>query len=72
MRFDLNSWEEIFITLARNKSRSLLTAFGVFWGIFMLIVLIGLGNGLKGFMNKNFEGVAHNTSFLSSSRTSLA
>lgn len=71
MRFDLNSWEEIFITLARDKSRSLLTAFGVFWGIFMLIVLIGLGNGLKGFMSRNFEGVAHNTSFLSSNRTSL-
>ncbi|EGJ72420.1 protein of unknown function DUF214 [Bacteroides coprosuis DSM 18011] len=72
MKFDLNSWEEIFITLARNKSRSLLTAFGVFWGIFMLIVLIGLGQGLRTFMSKNFEGSNQNTSFIMTRRTSEA
>ncbi len=71
MKFDLDSWEEIFITLTRNKSRSLLTAFGVFWGIFMLIVLIGMGRGLEGLMNQNFEGSNQNSSILFTGRTSL-
>ena len=72
MRFDLNSWEEIFITLARNKSRTLLTAFGVFWGIFMLILLLGGGNGLKAVMSKNFDGVDQNTAIVGTNRTSVA
>lgn len=72
MKFDLNSWEEIFITLARNKSRSLLTAFGVFWGIFMLIILIGLGNGLRDVMENNFKSSNQNSSFIMPRRTSKA
>ena len=41
MRVDIDTYREIIDTLTRNKSRSLLTGFGVFWGVFMLIGLIG-------------------------------
>lgn len=72
MRMDLDTWEEIFITITRNKTRSLLTAFGVFWGIFMLVALMGGGNGLKGFMTSNFEGFASNSCFVWPQRTGKA
>ena len=49
----MDTCEEILITITRNKTRSLLTAFGVFWGIFMLVALIGGGQGLEGMMKKN-------------------
>jgi len=61
MRIDMDTCEEILITITRNKTRSLLTAFGVFWGIFMLVALIGGGQGLEDMMKKNFEGFATNS-----------
>ncbi|MCD7899468.1 MAG: ABC transporter permease [Bacteroides sp.] len=72
MRMDLDTWEEIFITITRNKTRSLLTAFGVFWGIFMLVALIGGGNGLQGYMKSNFEGFASNSCFVWPQKTGKA
>ncbi|MDR2465845.1 MAG: ABC transporter permease [Prevotellaceae bacterium] len=70
--FDLDRWNEIFVTISRNKTRSFLTAFGVFWGIFMLIALLGGGNGLEKLISGQFEGIASNSCFFWSGRTSEA
>ena len=55
MRLDIDTYREILDTLTRNKSRSLLTGFGVFWGVFMLVALMGGGKGLKEMLYKNFR-----------------
>ncbi len=64
MRIDIDTNREIIDTLTRNKSRSFLTGFGVFWGVFMLIALIGGGQGLKELLNQNFEGFATNSALV--------
>ena len=69
MRFDIDSYREIADSLVRNRSRSLLTGFGVFWGIFMLLFLMGGGDGLKQLVTKEFEGFATNTTIMFSSNT---
>lgn len=69
---DKDRLEEIWITITRNKTRSLLTAFGVFWGIFMLVILAGGGNGFENMMRKSFSGFATNSCFFMGQRTSEA
>ena len=64
MRIDIDTCEEILITITRNKTRSLLTAFGVFWGIFMLVALIGGGQGMQEELKSQFEGFATNSGFI--------
>ena len=71
-RIDIDRWEEILITITRNKTRSLLTAFGIFWGIFMLVALMGGSQGLHDIMAANFEGFATNSGFTFNNRTSVA
>jgi len=68
--FDTDTFREILDSILRNKSRSLLTGFGVFWGVFMLMLLVGGSQGLKELMNKNFDGFAQNTCIAFSSATS--
>src|SRR5574344_1852495 len=72
MKLDLDTWSEILLTITRNKTRSLLTAFGVFWGIFMLIALIGGGKGLQQIMSQNFAGFATNSAFIFAQPTGKA
>jgi putative ABC transport system permease protein len=69
--FDLDNWQELFGTLRRNKLRSFLTAFGVFWGIFMLVVMLGAGRGLQNGATRGFTGFATNSFFLWAQSTSV-
>lgn len=71
MRLDWDTYREITSALKRNRRRTLLTGFGVFWGIFMLLFLMGGGNGVKALLASNFEGFATNTTVLVSDRTTM-
>lgn len=70
MRFDIDSFRETADSLIRNKRRTILTGFGVFWGLFMLLFMIGGGKGIKGILEENFGGFATNTIVLISANTS--
>jgi len=69
--FDKDRWQEIWITITHNKSRSVLTAFGVFWGMFMLVLMVGAGNALEEGMSSQIEGFATNSCFFAAERTTL-
>ena len=68
--FDFDGLNEIWQTIARNKTRSLLTAFGVFWGVFLLVVLSSTGNGFENGMMRQVEGVTPNTGLFFTGTTS--
>jgi putative ABC transport system permease protein len=59
--FDPDKWNEIYQTLAKNPLRTALTALGVGWGIFMLVAMLGSGNGLQDGVNREFSGRATNS-----------
>lgn len=63
--------QEILATISRNKLRTCLTGFSVAWGIFMLIILLGSGNGLQNGVMSNFEGMALNSGSMWSGYTSM-
>lgn len=72
MRIDIDSYREVLDTLTRNKSRSILTGFGVFWGVFMLVTLMGGGAGLKELLEQNFSGFSTNAAMVWAQPTSKA
>src|SRR6478609_3595997 len=68
--FDRDNWNEILEALTTNTFRTVLTAFGVFWGIFILVILLAAGNGLENGVKKGFDGIATNTMFMWTQPTS--
>ena len=69
--FNRDFWSEIFMALRRNKLRTILTGFAISWGIFMLIILLSAGNGLKNGVTSNFADRIKNTYTIWSSSTEL-
>lgn len=59
--FDFDNFREIWSTIKKNKLRTFLTGFSVAWGIFMLIVMLGAGNGLRNGIAYNFRNMATNS-----------
>jgi len=70
--FDLDHWKEVFSTLKKNKLRTFFTAFGVFWGIFMLIVMVGSGKGLQNGVMAGMGDFATNSMFVWTQPTTKA
>ncbi len=69
--FDLDNWQEIWTALKKNPVRTFFTAFGVFWGIFMLVVMLGSGKGLQNAVYQGFGDFATNSFFMWAQRTSM-
>lgn len=69
--FDTDRWNEIWQTISRNRKRSIMTALGVFWGIFMLTVLLGAGMGLGRLFRAQLGDMSTNTLLIQPSQTSL-
>ncbi|MBC7862809.1 MAG: ABC transporter permease [Bacteroidia bacterium] len=68
--FERDNWQEIFATMRKNKVRTFLSAFGVGWGIFMLIIMLGAGSGLRNGVLKEFAGGNTNSFFIWTQKTS--
>jgi len=69
--FDLDLWNEIISALKKNRMRSFMTAFGVFWGIFMLIIMSGAGKALENGVLDGVRAFATNSAFFWTERTSV-
>ncbi|PKP36238.1 MAG: multidrug ABC transporter ATP-binding protein, partial [Bacteroidetes bacterium HGW-Bacteroidetes-14] len=69
--FDLDRWHEIMSALKKNKLRTFFTAFGVFWGIFMLVIMLGSGTGLRNGVTSDFGDFATNSVFMWTRPTSI-
>lgn len=72
MVFERDNWQEIFATIRKNKLRTFLTMLGVFWGIFMLVIMMGSGNGLRNGIMQGFAGTATNSFFVWTQQTTKA
>ena len=64
-------WGEMLDTIRRNKLRTVLTAVSVAWGIFVMIVLLGLGHGLNNGVRESFRRQATNAIFMNANKTSI-
>jgi putative ABC transport system permease protein len=69
--FDRDKWQEIYSSLKSNKLRTFFTAFGVFWGIFMLIIMMGSGNGLRNAVYDGMGDFATNSAIIFTRQTTI-
>lgn len=69
--FDRDTWQEIFGSIAKNKTRTIITVIGVLWGIFIYIALSGAAKGLDNGFERQFENIAMNSMFIWAQRTSI-
>ena len=70
--FDRDNWYEIWAVLRSNKLRAVLTAFGVAWGIFMLIAMLGFGSAMQSGTKRDMKGMATNLLFVWGQTTTKA
>lgn len=70
--FNRDRWKEILEVLTTNWFRTVLTAFGVFWGILILIILLAAGKGLENGIKADFGDIATNTMFMWTRSTTKA
>lgn len=68
--FNRDKWNEILEALSANPFRTLITAFGVFWGIFILVILLSASQGLQNGIKKQMGGLSTNTMFMWTNSTS--
>ena len=69
--FDRDTWQEIFGSISKNKTRTVITVIGVLWGIFIYIALSGAAKGLDNGFERQFENIAMNSMFVWAQRTSI-
>ena len=69
--FDFDTWQEIFGSIAKNKTRTIITVIGVLWGIFIYITLSGAAKGLDNGFEREFQGMAMNSMFVWAQSTSI-
>jgi len=70
--FDLDNWQEVWATLRSNRLRTFLTAFGVFWGILMLMAMLGFGSSIDAGSRRQMKGMATNLLFTWGQTTTIA
>ena len=67
----MDFWCEIYESVKRKPSRTILTGIGISWGIFILIVLVGIGSGFERGVSKLFNGFSKSTTYVYASETSM-
>ena len=70
--FDRDTWDEIFESISKNRTRTIITTIGVFWGIFIYIALAGSATGLENGFDQAFSGISKNSMGFWAQRTSIA
>ena len=67
--FDRDTWKEVHHTLMSNRKRTFTTAFGVFWGIFVLVILLSIGAGVNNAVSRELRGISTNMGMIATSTT---